>query len=279
MRQHKIGILLAAFGASSRQGEEVLQHFEALVRSRFPAIPVRWAFTSPLVRERLAQSRKKADSVDKALHKMIFEGYTHLAVQPLHLLPGLEYANLAETVTTIAREGACHAVIGAPLLTADDGISACSLNDCAQGGPVDQLAQALLTDLPSKRTADEGVIFVGHGTRHEANACYAALAQALRRRDARVFVGTINDAGSAERLLPELAGLPRIWLLPLLAVVGRHAREDMAGDGPESWRSRLERAGLRCETVLRGLVEHPGCAALWTARLADAMARLERESE
>ena len=101
-----------------------------------------------------------------------------------------------------------------------------------------------------------------------------------QKPDARPYGGSPGASsalGEVGRVEP--AGRATLFLLPLLAVVGRHAREDMAGDGPESWRSRLERAGLRCETVLRGLVEHPGCAALWTARLADAMARLERESE
>lgn len=54
----KQGILLAAFGSGSRQGESTLRLFDARVRERFPGVPVRWAFTSVLMRERLATVKK-----------------------------------------------------------------------------------------------------------------------------------------------------------------------------------------------------------------------------
>ena len=68
----KRGILLAAFGSGSSQGESTLRRFDAQVRKAFPDVSVRWAFTSMLMRERLASERKKSDSVHKALKKMAF---------------------------------------------------------------------------------------------------------------------------------------------------------------------------------------------------------------
>ena len=85
----KQGILLAAFGSGSRQGESTLRLFDARVRERFPGVPVRWAFTSVLMRERLATVKKKSDSVGKALRRMAFEGFSRIALQPLHVVPGL----------------------------------------------------------------------------------------------------------------------------------------------------------------------------------------------
>ena len=84
----KRGILLAAFGSGSSQGESTLRRFDAQVRKAFPDVSVRWAFTSMLMRERLASERKKSDSVHKALKKMAFEKFTHVAVQPVHVIPG-----------------------------------------------------------------------------------------------------------------------------------------------------------------------------------------------
>ena len=90
----KRGILLAAFGAGSSQGESTLRRFDAQVRKAFPDVSVRWAFTSMLMRERLASERKKSDSVHKALKKMAFEKFTHVAVQPVHVIPGFEYGDI-----------------------------------------------------------------------------------------------------------------------------------------------------------------------------------------
>ena len=45
-----------------------------------------------------------------------------------------------------------------------------------------------------------------------------------------------------------------------MLVAGDHALNDMAGDGPESWKSRLEAAGYETECVLHGLGENPAVA-------------------
>ena len=73
----KKGILLISFGTASMQGEDTLQNFAANVRALFPGTPLRWAFTSHLIRERLASgARRKSDSVGKALRRMAFERWS-----------------------------------------------------------------------------------------------------------------------------------------------------------------------------------------------------------
>ena len=46
-----------------------------------------------------------------------------------------------------------------------------------------------------------------------------------------------------------------------------HAREDIAGPGPESWKSRLEAAGLTVHPVLEGLGRLPQVQGLYVRRL------------
>ena len=114
----KRGILLAAFGSGSSQGESTLRRFDAQVRKAFPDVSVRWAFTSMLMRERLASERKKSDSVHKALKKMAFEKFTHVAVQPVHVIPGLEYGDIVSDADELRADGTfASLVVGAPLLT------------------------------------------------------------------------------------------------------------------------------------------------------------------
>lgn len=260
----KKGILLAAFGSGNRQGESTLRLFDERVRLRFPGIPVRWAFTSVIMRRRLAAARKKTDSVLKALQKMWFEKYTHVAVQSLHIIPGAEYGDLVLDVDAMrGPEGFTAASVGAPLLA----------------GPEDmeRSAAALLMHLPPQRTAGEAVVFMGHGTRHPAESSYEALASLVRRVDPLVHIGTMGGGCTLDDILPALhgAGVGTVWLMPLLSVVGRHAIEDMAGASPESWKSRIEASGIRCEPVLRGTAEYGGFVDIWLDHLAKAVNLLD----
>lgn len=264
----RYGILLAAFGSGSAQGESTLRAFETLVRERYPTGSVRWAFTSTAMRARLAEARKKADSVDKALRKMAFERFTHVAVQPLHVIAGLEYADVQHDVARLTAEGLFADVqVGCPLLDVE-----------CRPDAVERVCGAMLDSIPAERAAHEAVLFMGHGSRHAAESGYADLGRAARARDPLVFVGTINGAVRLEHLLPQLEerGVQRVWLLPLLAVVGNHALQDMAGQGEGSWRSRLEAAGFSCTPVLRGMVEQEPFARLWVDCLERAVQRLPR---
>ena len=114
---------------------------------------------------------------------------------------------------------------------------------------------------------------MGHGSRQQAVTAYAALAGAVQALDARVHVGTMSGALELDALLPRLTSR-RVWLMPLLSVVGRHTLEDMAGDAPDSWRSRIEAAGHACAPVVRGTAEYRAFADIWLRHLEDAVAAL-----
>ncbi len=260
----KCGILLAAFGSTNSQGESTLKCFDASVRALFPDIPVRWAFTSLLLRERLAAARVKKDSVAKALQKMCFEKYTHVAVQPLQTIPGSEYEAVLCDVQSVREQYApMHIQVGAPLLATDADVS--------------KAAEAIVRHIPTQRQPHEAVVFMGHGAIHPAVARYADLAHAVYALDARIHVGTMNGAATLSHILPQLSALPpatKVWLMPLLSIVGQHALKDMAGRAANSWRSRIEKAGHPCEPILRGLVEYTSFADIWLSHLQETMKEL-----
>ncbi|MBG3877457.1 sirohydrochlorin cobaltochelatase [Desulfovibrio oxamicus] len=268
----KKGILLAAFGSGTPQGQSTLRLFDERVRALFPGVPVRWAFTSVVMRNRLAAARKKTDSVQKALRKMWFEKYTHVAVQSLHSIPGAEYADLLADVeemraTAGRKEGFMRATVGAPLLDSDDDIR--------------RAAAALLTHLPPERIPGDACVFMGHGTWHEGESRYGVLSAQVRERDPLVHIGTMDGDCTIDDILPRLAedGVRRVWLLPLLSVVGRHAVQDMAGDAPDSWRSRIVAAGMECVPVLRGTAEYGGFVDIWLDHLGVALRALDADED
>lgn len=255
----KTAILLVAYGTSSPQGRGSLRQFDAWVRERFPGISVRWALSSELLRTRLTRARQKNDSVLKALRRLRLENFTHVAVQPLQIIPGSEHTDVRADADEAGRLDGLHVSIGRPLLAGDEDIRAA--------------ARAMLAHLPQERRPDEDVVLMGHGSRKQAVTAYAALAGAVRALDARVHVGTMSGALELEALLPRLTSR-RVWLMPLLSVVGRHTLEDMAGDAPDSWRSRIEAAGHACAPVVRGTAEYRAFADIWLRHLEDAVAAL-----
>lgn len=275
----KRGILLVAYGCGNIRGAAALRAVQTAAEARF-RLPVRWAFTSETMRLRLASSRTKSDSVLKALRRMRFERYTHVTVQPLHIIPGMEYSAVAADCRAVLEEGGLSVSLGRPLLYGLDPEAPC----------VAEAAETLLNHISPLRSAVEPVIFMAHGSRHECDILYRRLGSAVSARDARIHVACMVGSGmirpdeatkdapasdGLDLLLPSLSAETspesRVWLLPLLSVVGRHTLEDMAGSSPSSWKSRLEKAGFRCQAELRGLADDPAFIDLWLNRLASAL--------
>ncbi|MFV0421374.1 sirohydrochlorin cobaltochelatase [Oleidesulfovibrio sp.] len=276
----KFGILLAAFGASNQQAHHTLRLFDERVRQRFPDMPVRWAFTSELIRDRLAARRMKTDSVTKALQKMCFEKFTHVAIQSLHIIPGAEYDDLCLDAQNMLQGPEC--VASGQEEAAGNGFmpNLSRFQNVAVGKPllhhegdVQRAAAALVDNLPQERQVGDVVVFMGHGTWHTGDSRYEDLSAAVRGIDPDVYIGTMDGSHTIDDVLPALvnAGAQRAYLLPLLSVVGRHAMRDMAGNQPDSWRSRIEQAGIECIPVLKGTVEYGGFVNIWIDHLEEAV--------
>lgn len=280
-KTQKTGILLVAYGSASQPGALSLRGVTAQARELFPGLPLRWAFTSPRMRNRLAQNGKKTDSVYKALCRMTFEGYTHVAVQSLHIIAGFEYEHLLQEVEQARREGGPRAIsVGLPLL--------------GDASEVELAAKALVAHLPRERAPEDAVVCVGHGSglalrplpesaleqgglECSAPDGYEALARAVGNLDANVFIGALAGEPGVETAIERLRArhTRRVWLIPLLSVLGKHAEEDLAGQGSRSWRSRLEQAGFICKPVLCGAVEYDGLLYIWMRHLERAVRELQ----
>ena len=271
----KRAILLVAFGASSAQGQSALKNFDARVRARFPGLPVRWAYTSLLLRERLAKARQKSDSVLKALRRLGFEKFTEVAVQPLQTIPGREHAEVCAAVDEVAAQEGLVCRVGASLL--------------AEPEDVAQAALALTRHLPPERAPGEDVVLMGHGARHAAVARYGDLAQAVSALDPRVHVGTMNGAVVLEDILPRLTS-KRVWLMPLLRWWAVMPCWTWPGNrrNPGVRALRPTAANVcRCSRARRNMPDLPksGCAilrtprALSTRRLTAEQPDLKRDPE
>lgn len=256
----KKAILLAAYGAGTSSGRDGVRAFENLCRARFPDIPLRWAYTSLKLREKIAQERQKSDSVRKALMRFYFEKYDAIAIQPLQAISGREYEEVFRNAIDIATEKGLKIALGKPLMS--------------KGDNLEVMAKALLQALPEERKENENVIFMGHGARHPAVNLYDSLARVLYQMDDAIFIGTLSGERRLEKILPCLR-TRRVWLLPLLSLIGGHALRDMAGDHADSWKSRINLYEHECIPVLKGLSECSSVAQIWLENLAQALAELD----
>jgi sirohydrochlorin cobaltochelatase len=185
-----------------------------------------------------------------------------VAVQSLHLVSGLEYrAMTTEIAAARLAGGPPHIHAGAPLIRTDEDIYT--------------VAAALTSPFSENLYPEDAVVWVGHGGRATDNV-YARLAAAVTALDRRVLLGTLAGENGVENIIETLRALcgrraGRVRLVPLLAAVGRHAAEDIAGAGKDSWRGRIAAAGFDCRVELKGLAEREDFARIWLARLTAAL--------
>ncbi len=248
----KVGILLVAFGSSEASAQVSFENIDRKVKEAYPGIPVRWAYTSHIIRNKLAKQGQVLDSPEVALAKMRDERFTHVAVASLHTIPGAEYHDLRRTVGAFEIMGGFERIILAyPLMATQE--------------DMERTVEAIIATIPKERKKDEAVVLMGHGTHHPSNAFYAALMFQLQLRDPNIFVGTVEgypDLALIQELLRKKK-IKRLYLMPFMSVAGDHAKNDMAGDDDDSWKSVLTKAGFECVPVLKGTAEYDEFADIW----------------
>ena len=114
----KVGILLVAFGSSEASAQVSFENIDKKVKAAYPNIPVRWAYTSHIIREKLAKQGRHLDSPAVALARMQDENFTHVAVQSLHTIGGEEFHDLSRVVGAFKEMGGFQKIIlGYPLMS------------------------------------------------------------------------------------------------------------------------------------------------------------------
>lgn len=259
----KKAILLVAFGTSDPEAGNAFEFIEKRARERFPGVEMRWAYTSKMVRAKLAKQGRLLDSPETALARLMGEGYTHVALLSLHTIPGEEFHELNQNARLFGQMsgGFEKILVARPLLS--------SSRD------METVARALLKNIPGRKAGD-AMVFMGHGTEHHpADAVYLAMNQVLQELDANAFVAAVEGSSTLEKVIPRLKKLKvkKVFLVPLMSVAGDHAKNDMAGDDKESWKSILIEKGFTVEPILRGTAELPEIVDVWLDHLESVFSR------
>lgn len=252
-------ILLVAFGTSVPEANVAYQNIDDEFRKAFPNQEIRWAYTSKMIRTKLKKSGIHFDSPAEALAKLGEQGFTHVYVQSLHIIPGDEYHWLLTTASRFNNmpKGLKVTVASSPLLVTHNDMLLAS--------------KAIIENLPAERKASEAVVFMGHGSHHGSNIYYSGLQYYLWQHDKYIYVGTVEGAPELEDVIGHLEKnkIKKVWLMPLMAVAGDHAKNDMAGSEEDSWKSVLENKGYQVHVVLKGMAEYDNVVDIWIKHLLE----------
>jgi len=262
----KKAILVVSFGTTYEDARKVtIDIIEEKIKHTFIDYDIRRAFTSHIIL-RVLKNRDNIhiDTPEEALQKLKNEGYSDVIVQPLHVIPGVEFDYINNVVKRYKSSKAFeNIVIGRPLI--------CFKGE-EDGVPDDYsiMLDALSKQLPQ----DDTVILMGHGTNHIANAVYCCFESVLRDRGfINVHVATVEGYPTLDRVIPNIMaqGSTEVILMPLLLVAGDHAKNDMAGDSEESWKSILEGKGFKVKTYLHGLGENSDVQDIYIQHINDVI--------
>ncbi len=256
----KKGILVASFGTSHEDTRKVtIEACENKISEVFPEYEVRRAFTSNIVRKILKEKNNMdIDDVEGALIKMKNDGFSEIVVQSLHVIPGEEYQEKILKITDKFKNSFKKIDVGRPIL-----------NDIADY----EIAAKALKEQIQELKKEQAVILMGHGTHHPANACYSCLQTILDEQIQNIYIGTVEGYPELDDIIPKLKAknIKEVTLMPYMIVAGDHAKNDMAGDEDDSWKTILEKEGFKVCCHLHGLGENSAYQNIFVEHLRDAI--------
>ncbi len=293
--EHKSAIVIAMFGTAVEPALKGLLNIWSKMTARYPATPVRIAFTSNIIRKKW--QKRAADPAYRKAHPEIpaeifavrtvlatiadlqDQGYGAIVLQPTHIAMGEEFLDLGTYVDSLLAMGTVKKAKYKPFHKIALGRPALGTFGLAHPYAEDirSAANALTADAELARSAKAALVYMGHGNEHFPSAgSYVELAYRMRELhpDLLTLIGNVEGFPALADVIAELkrCGAQNVLLKPFMIVAGDHAVNDMAGPEDDSWKSVLEKNGLTVTTVESGLGEIDAFAELFVRNAGEAAA-------
>lgn len=261
----KKAILVVSFGTSYEDTRKVtLDAIESKIREEYTEYDVRKAYTSHMILKKLKnRDGIIVDTPEEALEKLKNEGFEEVIVQPLHVIPGEEYDYIKNVVAHEFKKEFKKISIGRPLLF---------FKGEEEGTPDDYTA--LVNEIKEELVKHTAVILMGHGSMHPSNAAYACFESVMRDEELEnVYMGTVEGYPTLDRAIKQLnkKNIKEATLMPFMIVAGDHAKNDMASDEEDSWKTILENEGFKVNIHLHGLGENDKVRDIYVNRVKDCI--------
>lgn len=252
----KQALVIVSFGTSVPSAQKDIAGVEEALTCVMPGADHYSALTSPTIRRILQKRGESVFSLEEILEMLVPMGYDRVVIQPTHLLYGIEYDKIKETVGYFAGRFS-SLLLGKPLLAGTEDLIA--------------LAECLKEEYASGK---EALVLMGHGTEHFANMVYPAFQTVLRLQNyPGAYVGTVEGWPDLDAVIRQLKAdnKQKILLVPMMLVAGDHACNDMAGEGSDSWKSKLAAEGFQVRCHLNGLGNLAQIRNLYCSHLRDLL--------
>lgn len=233
----KKALVVVSFGTSYKDVlEQNIVPIEEAIKGAFPTYDFYRAFTSRFIVKKLRRDGLSVSLEKELVERLIQEGYERIVVQPTHMIPGFEYEEKIVALTTLSDVVS----VGKPLLFGEE--------DYRKLG-------AVLNSTYGLDQLSEPFVFMGHGTEHSANQHYVNFGHYLKSQFPHVYLAGVEGDCAFENVLEELKKnkSSKVSLAPLMIVAGDHAKNDMAGEDEDSWKSIAEAAGFDVQVHMKGL--------------------------
>ncbi len=258
--QMKKALLVVSFGTTHEETRaKTIDRIEEDLAAAFPDRKLYRGWTSRMIVKRLAERGTQVDTLEDALARMQEDGMTDILVQPTHIMEGAENDRMLEALDK-ASSGFESVRTGLPLLSSEE--------DLAQLARI--LGEEYLAD------GQNLLLLMGHGSakKPESNRIYREMQEAFRKAGIPgAYVGTVEGTPTFDDVLGAVAesGAHCVTLAPMMIVAGDHAKNDMAGEDPSSWKNQLEAEGFQVRPVLRGLGEYPAVRQMLVQHAEEAV--------
>ncbi|MDG3085108.1 sirohydrochlorin cobaltochelatase [Vibrio hannami] len=284
-------IVLAAFGTTYNTAVGSLIGIQEEVQNAYPDIPVKFAFTSNIIRK--IWHERDSDQQYKDAHPEIPENF-------------YEVKNILGTLADLQNEGYKNIVVQTTLLTHGEefidlnayinGLRSIEtikekwkpFNTIAVGRPLmgtwgkgheyrqdlEKLTVALKDDVELAKKNNSALVYMGHGNDHLSTGLYYELGELMNEAypEVKTYVGLVEGHPGFDKVLADMKkdGVNKVTAKPLMVVAGDHATNDMAGDEDDSWKVMLTKEGIEVIPVLEGLGSKDAIQKIYLQHLVDA---------
>ena len=227
-------VLVTSFGTSHKDTrEKCLDLIENEVRAKYGSEKVERAYTSGVIR-RIVERKEGIHIFDQneGLEALKNKGYDEIITMSLHILDGIEYAKLNDKYGKISK----------PLLVNDE-----------------DFEKVVNDEVFNSTEGNDAIVFMGHGSESAADSTYQRLQEEyLKAGKDNIFIATVEGQVTIEDVIQKLKGrgFSKILLKPFMIVAGDHAKNDMASDEEDSWKTILQNEGYEVTPVLKGMGEY-----------------------
>ena len=227
-------VLVTSFGTSHKDTrEKCLDSIENEVKAKYGSEKVERAYTSGVIR-RIVEKKEGIHIFDQneGLEALKNKGYDEIVTMSLHILDGIEYAKLNDKYGKISK----------PLLVNDEDF------------------EKVVNDEEFNSTeGSDAIVFMGHGSESAADKTYQRLQEEyVKAGKDNIFIATVEGQVTIEDVIQKLKGrgFRKILLKPFMIVAGDHAKNDMASDEEDSWKTILQNEGYEVTPLLKGMGEY-----------------------